>query len=72
MDKLLGAIFASIVGVVLGATLQQHIANDRLLRDCELTRVHVVDDNTVLVCSVVKRRPEQPKVETETEAEDYL
>ena len=68
---LLIAAAGFVTGVVARTAegVGQHRLERTILRDCELAGVHVIDNDTVIVCRVMKRNPTP---EMETKPEEYL
>jgi len=66
---LVGCLVAVVLAVLIFPPDKPLPPTDTLIRDCELAGVHVVDNDTVIVCRVMKRNPTS---EVETKPEEYL
>lgn len=61
MKEFLGAFVMILAGYMLGSLLSSRIREANLIRDCSMTRVHIIDDNTLISCTVLKvNRTETP------------
>lgn len=59
------ATFLSLVIAVCGGVIGWYEGRDKseedFIRDCSMTRVHIIDDNTLISCTVLKvNRTETP------------
>lgn len=45
---------------------------DTILRDCTITNVYIVDENTVLMCQVISIKPNPEPAKTEAPVEESI
>lgn len=48
-----------ILGTAVGSYIQKDAGEEHLLRDCSITGTHIIDDNTIVVCQVLKIRQQE-------------
>lgn len=65
MSDVFGGTILAVLLVVLGGVVAwdaSHKSAERnFIRDCSMTRVHIIDDNTLISCTVLKvNRTETP------------
>jgi hypothetical protein len=67
-ETLLAMVVFSIAGYLVGSGLHKNSTKANLIQSCELTGTHIIDNDTVLVCGVVRRDDrvqEKPKASRE-------
>jgi flavin reductase (DIM6/NTAB) family NADH-FMN oxidoreductase RutF len=59
MKEFLTAFVFVLAGFVMGVSINSRIEEAKLIRDCSITGVHIIADDTVVVCKVVKVRTQE-------------
>ena len=70
-ESLTAFVFVS-AGFVAGGAVTSWIKEDKLIRDCSITGVHIITDETIVVCKVVKVRPQEVPSPANTKPEVTL
>ena len=61
-----------LLGIAIGSYIQRTSKETDFIRDCSITGAHVLDNETVVVCKVVKVRTQEVPSPTNTKPEVTL
>jgi hypothetical protein len=72
MKEFLTAFVFVLAGFVAGHVVSSKTREAKLIRDCSITGVHIIADETVVVCKVVKVRTQEVPSPANTKPEVTL
>jgi hypothetical protein len=72
MKEFLTAFVFVLAGFVMGVSINSRIEEAKLIRDCSITGVHILDSETVIVCRAVKVRTQEVPSPANTKPEVTL